>query len=328
MSGNIDNKEHTTCTSCPLCGSTTKGILRLPFEYTKKKLEQICSAKFSSEIFYPDYELLACNNCTLEFASPFIAPSNQFYLWLTSQSFPYVTHRWEWDRAISLLREIKGNTTADIRLIDIGCGTGNFLKVIKKELALDAIGIDHNHDVIQQCVNNGLTAYCGDISHIEKIFPQGANIITLWHLLEHINTPIELLKNLRDRLSDNGLILASVPLSPMIAETLELDPLNLPPHHLTRWNSKSLSALSDKLEMQVEFYYPKSLSIMHMLLKTLIFASTHGKLNLSKNKKLYLLIKFSFLNINLVIKSFIRLKSQQKISPIHDIVLLKLTKNQ
>lgn len=326
MSDNVKELANTHM-CCPICGSATCKILSLPFEYTKKKLEYICNAKLSPDVHYPDYDLLKCNNCTLEFAAPFIAPSNHFYLWLTTQSFPYVESRWEWNQAIHLLKEINRNRTESIRLADIGCGTGNFLKLVKQELMFDAIGIDHNHDAIQQCLNNGLSAYCGEVSHIENIFPQGAHVITLWHILEHVSSPIEVLEKLKSMLSNNGLILVSVPLSPMTAEALEFDYLNLPPHHLTRWNSKSLIALSEKLQMEASLYHPPQLNILHMLLKTLIFSSTQGKLKLSRWQKLCLLIKILVLNPISVTRSFRKLKSRQKEYPIHDIALLKLTKN-
>lgn len=314
-------------TSCPICGSNAKHLISLPYDVTKSALEYICNAPFSADISYPDYDLLQCENCTLEFSSPMAAPNDSFYLWLTNQNFTYEKERWEWKKTISLLQKDKQRSIGKTRLVDIGCGSGNFLIEIQNKLQYEVVGIDHNEAAVEECKKKGLLAYCQDISKIKEVFPQGANIVTLWHVLEHVDNPLQTLMEIKNQITNNGIILISVPLSPMSHEALKPDPFNAPPHHLTRWSPLSLTALGKALNMQVEIFYPENESKIYLALKNLIIHCTNGKIGVRKPTKLYLLMKLVVSNPAILFKTYSALKriQQRKNNCLSDVALIKLT---
>src|SRR5438045_2335912 len=53
-------------------------------------------------------------------------------------------------------------------------------------------------------------------------------------------------------LSEDGSIFLSVPNSPTSWEAFGWTRLNLPPHHLTRWNERSLERLASEIGMRAE----------------------------------------------------------------------------
>ena len=97
------------------------------------------------------------------------------------------------------------------RIIDIGCGTGAFLGQLDKsrwirqgfepdaetrELAKTTYGIEVN-----------------DPSVLNDLIDTKAEVITLWHVLEHIATINEELDKIKSLLADNGILVIAVPMS-------------------------------------------------------------------------------------------------------------------
>jgi hypothetical protein len=53
-------------------------------------------------------------------------------------------------------------------------------------------------------------------------------------------------------LAPGGVLLMSVPYSPTSQDVIGMDPMNLPPHHLTQWNLNSLQQLGAAAGLVVE----------------------------------------------------------------------------
>lgn len=91
-------------------------------------------------------------------------------------------------------------------IIDFGCGNGEFLKYMKK-----------NNYKIQGYEPNKIGQYISKKklsieiikNNIEKL--KKSNIITLWHVLEHLENPLSILKNLEKKLNKHGIIIIASP---------------------------------------------------------------------------------------------------------------------
>jgi hypothetical protein len=66
---------------------------------------------------------------------------------------------------------------------------------------------------------------------------------------EHVADPVGVLRHAASLLADGGGICFSVPLTPMGYEHAWPDPLNAPPHHLSRWCISALEALAKRVGM-------------------------------------------------------------------------------
>ena len=99
-------------------------------------------------------------------------------------------------------------------VLDIGSGTGAFLKFLKENFNYNLFGTEFADEVIEDLVN--IVGEKEKIFHkikLEDIDFNGLDfeIITLWGVLEHIYNPLEVLKKISSIISANGIMLALVP---------------------------------------------------------------------------------------------------------------------
>jgi O-antigen chain-terminating methyltransferase len=79
-----------------------------------------------------------------------------------------------------------GAGTADAPVIDVGCGRGEWLDLLRSE-GLHARGIDLNSDFVQNASARGLHVTEGDAIEVLRQMPAGqAGAITSMHLVEHL----------------------------------------------------------------------------------------------------------------------------------------------
>ncbi|MCG8604112.1 class I SAM-dependent methyltransferase, partial [bacterium] len=95
-------------------------------------------------------------------------------------------------------------------LLDIGCGTGEFLLEMQSH-GWQTRGIEKDAqaaEFAQKIYRLDVTS--GDIEakkHLKKSY----DIVTLWHVLEHLHDPWEALQTVRQILKDDGYVLIAVP---------------------------------------------------------------------------------------------------------------------
>jgi len=91
-------------------------------------------------------------------------------------------------------------------ILDIGAGTGDFLKVCKVNL-WNVFGIEPDMEARNIAAKKGVLLH-KDVSHFtDKKF----EIITLWHVLEHVENLEEYISTLEKLLSKNGTLIVAVP---------------------------------------------------------------------------------------------------------------------
>ncbi|MCE1163832.1 MAG: class I SAM-dependent methyltransferase [Bacteroidetes bacterium] len=98
----------------------------------------------------------------------------------------------------------------DFTLLDIGCGTGLFLKSCT-DAGFSVTGID----VSMNALNFARDNYNLDVSKktLDDLLKEGKkyDLITMWHVLEHIMNPVEELKKVKGILKEGGLLIVEVP---------------------------------------------------------------------------------------------------------------------
>jgi 2-polyprenyl-3-methyl-5-hydroxy-6-metoxy-1,4-benzoquinol methylase len=95
------------------------------------------------------------------------------------------------------------------RLLDVGCGTGEFMGVMKR-VGWYVQGMERNREAVQWAGKTwGVPVYAGNLAefHPEKPF----DVITLWHVLEHLYDPVQALNHLKGLLTIDGFFLVAVP---------------------------------------------------------------------------------------------------------------------
>lgn len=137
-------------------------------------------------------------------------------------------------------------------VLDFGCGAGGFLKKVAA-VANCAVGIELE-DRARHHLNtlNNLTVFkkISDISSCEKF-----DIITAFHVLEHLPDPLETLKVLKNITLDDGYIVVEVPNSDDALLTLfdsdAFQKFTYWSQHLFLFNSANLKTLARKSGLEV-----------------------------------------------------------------------------
>lgn len=217
-----------------------------------------CNAELPAEIPVPDYDLLECADCGLVFASPMKAAPVAMYTWLSGLEHRKAGIRWEWRRLKRLMRASPPGTT----LLDIGCGSGTLLRFLADLPNVQGIGVDHSPAAVDAACRIGIDARVANFDRIEDALDPGRryDAIVLSHVLEHVEAPRAAMLHARALLSASGAIYVALPYSPMSREADGFDVMNLPPHHLTRWNLRALVRLAERIDMRLDYILapPKS----------------------------------------------------------------------
>lgn len=116
-----------------------------------------------------------------------------------------------WLLTFPLRNKIHGypNKTYISKVLDVGCGNGSFLDLMKN-VGMETYGIDISDDMVKQITSRGHHGFRG---HIEDApFPKEYfGFIRFNHVLEHVYDPMLTLKTTYDFLQKDGIISIAVP---------------------------------------------------------------------------------------------------------------------
>jgi 2-polyprenyl-3-methyl-5-hydroxy-6-metoxy-1,4-benzoquinol methylase len=150
------------------------------------------------------------------------------------------------------------------KILDIGCGEGSFLKKFPPE-KWQRSGIEINKNLAKFAKTHTKNATIITKPIESARFPKkNFDILTLWHVLEHIHNPKIVLKSLRKLISPNGYLVIEVPNGNSIYRKFFKSnwQLLLLPQHLFFWTKKSLIyALNDAGFEVIHTSYPGILNL-------------------------------------------------------------------
>lgn len=126
----------------------------------------------------------------------------------------------------------------------------------------DAQGVDFNKSAItygQEKLGIGLRI---STQSIEEMIEQGVSfdVITLFEVLKHLPDMKAFLSNITKLLNNNGVIILSTPNNTMCWRPA----LDYPPHHLSRFTTKSLERCLSQLKMNT-LYVAEQMSIFELV---------------------------------------------------------------
>ena len=91
-------------------------------------------------------------------------------------------------------------------ILDIGAGTGDFLKYIQSENK-SVFGIEPNKKARELASNKGINLE----ESIEDFKGKTFDVITMWHVLEHVPNLEETIQKIESLLNPNGILIIAVP---------------------------------------------------------------------------------------------------------------------
>jgi len=201
------------------------------------------------------FYIVRCSECGLIFLSP--RPT----LAEIARYYPYSEYRCEFSPAIedepSRLRRFNRRYSLNKpcrfiegvklggQLLDVGCGTGNFLAQMRERGGWKVYGLDISSEAVEYARRRfDLDVFHGaleDAGYPSAFF----DVVTLWNVLEHLHDPRATLKEVRRVLRADGILALSVPNGDSLDARLfgrywiGLDP----PRHLYTFTRQTLQRL-------------------------------------------------------------------------------------
>ncbi len=139
-----------------------------------------------------------------------------------------------------------------LKILDIGCGDGVFLHELDGE-KFEKYGVEIHKKGIELSRKRGLTVYDKGITEID-FGKKRFDVITLLHVLEHLENPISVFKKIHTILRDDGVLLFSTPNTESLGfkfgkkNWFHLDS----PRHLILFNNKSAEYLCNETNFTIE----------------------------------------------------------------------------
>jgi SAM-dependent methyltransferase len=108
---------------------------------------------------------------------------------------------------------LAGAGSAQTPILDIGCGRGEWLELLK-EAGLSAYGIDLNSMMVERALSRGLDARrCDLLTHLMQLPNAGLSAITAFHVVEHLpfNVLVDFLDEALRALIPGGVFILETP---------------------------------------------------------------------------------------------------------------------
>jgi 2-polyprenyl-3-methyl-5-hydroxy-6-metoxy-1,4-benzoquinol methylase len=178
---------------------------------------------------------------------------DQMYQWVKKRALDFKVN------LIDNLAQKKGN------LMDIGCGTGDFLVACKKN-GWNITGIEPNEKArklgLEKLESSSGQNTNGSIFQDIKEYRNTVgkdkgetkfDVITLWHVLEHVPAITEYVKELHNLLADNGTLVVAVPNHKSYDAKIygKFWAAYDVPRHLWHFSKRSIALLFSQVQMEI-----------------------------------------------------------------------------
>ena len=149
------------------------------------------------------------------------------------------------------LKLINSLALKEKKILDVGCGTGDFLKTAQEHNWI-VTGIEPN-DNARAIANKKTNNSVFKVDHLLKLEQQSYDVITLWHVLEHLPNLNEHMSIFKSLLKPSGTLIIAVPnyKSYDAKYYKEFWAAYDAPRHLWHFSQAAISKLIAKEEMKV-----------------------------------------------------------------------------
>jgi len=187
-----------------------------------------------------EIELHKCSTTGYEFYLPTsIEGDNLFYQDMQKTGNYYPEWKWEHEVIKKFIIEQKKGT-----ILEIGCAEGTFIEKIQQELPhTKVVGLELNSEAAKTAQAKNLDVKTISLEQHTKNQQEQYDIVCSFQVMEHIAQVGNVIESSLQVLKKGGYLVISVPNNDSYLGFDELNPLNYPPHHVGRWNIRSLKTL-------------------------------------------------------------------------------------
>ena len=139
------------------------------------------------------------------------------------------------------------------KVLDIGSGTGDFLSTCKKN-SWNVFGVEPSKEAREISIGNGVEA----VNDLSLLTEGDFDVITLWHVLEHVENLLEYIEVLKSKLKPDGVLIIAVPNYNSFDANYYKEHWAAfdVPRHLWHFSQESIRKLFSQVYMKVEKTIP------------------------------------------------------------------------
>lgn len=196
-------------TLCPLCGSANSGFhISTPDRFALKQNKL--------------YNLVCCSDCSHVYLNPRPVEQSSGIFYKNADYSPHMStdKRLKFqDRLYNFLRKYNNRFKRRLienikpergKILDIGCGTGEFLQAMHGA-GWQAYGVERDTDAAALAnQKTGIKITTGILDNLAAT-DSNFDVITLWHVLEHIYQPELQIEKIKNLLAPDGMLIIAVP---------------------------------------------------------------------------------------------------------------------
>jgi len=206
------------------------------------------------------FRIIKCTNCGLLITDPQPLPNEISKYYKSDLYFSHTTHKkglefflYDRIRKVSLTRKVDmiRNFSGGNNLLDIGCATGMFLKECK-EHGFQVKGVEPNKEA-RKYAKEVLKLDVEDLDHLYKLQEESFDVITMWHVLEHVHDLNERMRMVYSLLKNDGVAIVALP-NPESYDALFYSSHWAAfdvPRHLYHFSSDSFKSICEKYDFKV-----------------------------------------------------------------------------
>lgn len=237
---------------CPICDASPEPLgerysveellaLWKPVQFSSETVEEhLRQAGFTS--------LYRCPSCRLQIFLPQVIGTPRFYTEAyglddasAKGTLPYSAGKWDFTEA---LKDLRGTG----RILEIGCGPGNFLDQAARIVRV-AEGIESNPHARQLAQAKGHVVH----QSLDNCCPaEPYDAAFAFHVLEHLPDPVGFLRSVESKVRRGGVVALSMPNRSGPIRFIHPCVQDMPPHHATRWEPLTLRRLGARLGWKIE----------------------------------------------------------------------------
>lgn len=245
---------------CPICKNTDLQKFLLCEDYT---------------VSHETFHVKQCPNCTLAITAP--RPETE-KLGKYYQSDEYISHSGKSSGGVGFIYKLarsyslkwKRNKITNIQahgsILDFGCGTGEFLNTMQ-QAGWNVTGVEPSPDARLKAEILNSTKINASL---QALTDQRFDMITAWHVIEHVPDLIQTIQKLKSHLKKEGTLIIAVP-NYQSADAIKYQEYWAGfdvPRHLWHFSKKSMThlleslalKLMDTVPMKLDAYYVSMLS--------------------------------------------------------------------
>lgn len=157
------------------------------------------------------FSLVKCRNCGLVYINPRLTKDEydkfyyEEYYGPTKIFFNYLMNVCNRIILLSKTRKIEMFKKRGC-ILDFGCGNGNFLFAMRKR-GWETYGVEPCQSILRKLGNDNIKSNLEEFQFPDKYF----DVITLWHVFEHLLEPKKILRNLHRFLNEDGILFIALP---------------------------------------------------------------------------------------------------------------------